>query len=422
MNKIKPVLYLILFVLLLSSGCTKKVQETSDIVKIKFMYPAYTDKAYKKVVEKFHEKYPNIEVELLMSPELGYTDKLLTMMAGGEAPDLMWLGDLIIPFFVQKNNLIALDDLVKEDKTFDIKDIYDVMLDCCRVNGKLYVMPQELGGVVLAYNKDIFDKEKIPYPNENWTWDDLIKVGQKLTKKNERGQYIQFGLDLPIDFHSLMYWTWNCGGEIFSKDLKKCLIASPECVEGIKFVVDLLNKYKICPNPSEKTDINLFTVGKIAMTFINHGHVPQFKGKVKFNWDITVLPRGRTKRRFVNTGTSGVAMWNRTTHSKETWEFIKFLVSPDAQRIMTESELIVPVRKSMRTDPVFIGQKYPEHNIIFIDGVVPYGKPQYLVNNFSEIGSLIDRSMQKIILGEVDIKKELGELNKRVDMILNNQN
>jgi multiple sugar transport system substrate-binding protein len=48
--------------------------------------------------------------------------------------------------------------------------------------------------MVLLYNKDLFDKAGIPYPNNNWKWEDLRNAAKKLTKNNNGdGKTYQWG-------------------------------------------------------------------------------------------------------------------------------------------------------------------------------------------------------------------------------------
>ena len=48
-----------------------------------------------------------------------------------------------------------------------------------RYGNGLYALPFHLGPATLVYNKDIFNKEKVPYPDENWTWDNLLDARKR---------------------------------------------------------------------------------------------------------------------------------------------------------------------------------------------------------------------------------------------------
>ena len=55
----------------------------------------------------------------------------------------------------------------------------------------------------MYYNKDAFDKAGIPYPDENWTWEDFETPPKKLTVV-ENGKVEQWGCD-ALGFQGLWY-------------------------------------------------------------------------------------------------------------------------------------------------------------------------------------------------------------------------
>ena len=51
----------------------------------------------------------------------------------------------------------------------------------------------------MYYNKDMFDKYKLPYPDETWDWDKYLEVAKKLTlDTNGDGQIDQWGTTLDM--------------------------------------------------------------------------------------------------------------------------------------------------------------------------------------------------------------------------------
>ena len=49
------------------------------------------------------------------------------------------------------------------------------------IDGKTYGVPYRQDSWVLYYNKDLFDKAKVAYPDGSWTWDDYAKAAKDLT-------------------------------------------------------------------------------------------------------------------------------------------------------------------------------------------------------------------------------------------------
>ena len=60
--------------------------------------------------------------------------------------------------------------------------------------GEQYAFPFDLDIPALFYNKELFDAAGIEYPNDKWTWDDMLKAAIALTKDTDGdGQPDQYG-------------------------------------------------------------------------------------------------------------------------------------------------------------------------------------------------------------------------------------
>jgi multiple sugar transport system substrate-binding protein len=411
---------LVIFAAGIIAGCKMNTKSTGPVLVMGI--PGSIRKPEMAVADAFMKKFPAVKVNPNLIPDNGYLDKLISMAATDTLPDVMWLGDFYIPPLAKKGALLNLDTLAADDKELDLKDFWEVMLDCSKVDGKLYVLPHELGGVILAYNKDMFDKAGIKYPDYKWTWKDMLDAAQKLTKDtNGDGRVDQFGIDAPpSSFHFLLYFIWNSGGRLFSPDKKTCLINSPESIRGINYALDLIKKYKVAPVPGQEfNDISGFEMGKIGMIFTIRGYVRGALEKVKFNWDVAPLPIGPLGKRYVNTGTAGWGISSKTKYPKEAWDLLKFIVSPEGQEIVVKSGMIVPVRKSMRNNAEYL-KLPPKNNIVFIDGVAPFGRSQSeaMVDNQSEIWSTLVKEVENAWLDKKTTQQAMDDAKKQIDGIL----
>jgi multiple sugar transport system substrate-binding protein len=87
-------------------------------------------------------------------------------------------------------------------------------------------LPYDGGTYALAYNKDLFDKAQIKYPDDTWTWDNYVQVAARLTvdgngrRANDNGfdprQIQQYGSQTLRG--NYWYWIWSNGGDILSAD------------------------------------------------------------------------------------------------------------------------------------------------------------------------------------------------------------
>lgn len=55
---------------------------------------------------------------------------------------------------------------------------------------KVYGIPVFNNNLVLYYNKDVFDRFGVPYPTDGMTWNEAIKLGERLTRSDGGKQYV----------------------------------------------------------------------------------------------------------------------------------------------------------------------------------------------------------------------------------------
>ena len=91
--------------------------------------------------DMFRQAHPEIHVEFLHTPDQ-YLDKLQTMLAGGDVPDVIYLGNGDVPSFASRNQLAEYDSLIARD-SFDTSDIFAANLALYNVDGVQYGFPAD---------------------------------------------------------------------------------------------------------------------------------------------------------------------------------------------------------------------------------------------------------------------------------------
>ena len=167
--------------------------------------------------------------------------------------------------------LFPLDDYLKEG--FDPSIYLPGLLDPGKLNGKQYLLPKDYSPLAVYYNKKLFDAAGVAYPEEGWTWDDLLSTAQALTKdENSDGTPDVWGLQLPAAWTTgFEYWVGAAGGKLISEDGKQFTgyMDSPEVARVVQFYADLYNKYKVAVPPADMNQFgggnSEFANGKAAM-------------------------------------------------------------------------------------------------------------------------------------------------------------
>ena len=238
--------------------------------------------------------------------------------------------------------------------------------------GQFQGLPVLFGSRNIWYNKTLFQKEGLEdpytqYKRGEWTMERFLEAARRLTKFDERGMATQFGvLASPLDA-----WTfvWAFGGDILTPDGKRCIIDTPEAIEGLRLMRDLVYKWHVSPTTAESA-MNAYTFesGRIAMFFQWAGQTPIYRKIRDFEWDVVPVPAGPRGRISMLKGNQ-LIMYRHARHPQEAWRFMKFYVSRDAERILyVKLRRAMPTRKDVAFDPEFLGSSLPPfHNDIWVD-------------------------------------------------------
>ncbi len=317
------------------------------------------------LVDNFNKTHTGTKIELQRVPWGEYTTKLMTQVAGGIAPDVIFVGTNDIVNLYASNVLQPLDEFVKADN-YSLADIYPSVLNRFTVNGKLYVLPRDVAPeCVVYYNKKAFDDAKLPYPTDDWSWADLLADAKALTKTDETGHTTQWGYTELWPMAEA--WIYSGGAKWVDNVQNPTAWAfnTPAFTEALQYRTDLITKYKVMPGPSNMTAMggmgtsDLFMNGTAAMILSGIWNTPQFRDIKTFDWDVVMFPKGPTGVRGFEAGGSGYGILASSKNKKEAWEFIKYIAGPEGQAKMASTGLAQPALKSVAESAAFADNQKP---------------------------------------------------------------
>ena len=116
-------------------------------------------------------------------------------------------------------------------------------------------------------------------------------------------------------------------------------VDEPAWLDYFNFTLAMRDQDKYMPDQAHTqyggmlTDRQQFLRGRAAMILDNSYFLPQLRESSKdFRWDVVAMPRGVNSSCIAST--QGFTIWKHTAHPKEAVELLKFLVSPEAQRLL----------------------------------------------------------------------------------------
>ena len=135
-----------------------------------------TTPEFKTLADGFHAANPKVTVQLKEYDASNYDTQMIADLAARKAPDV----------YVQKN----LKNFYTYENGKQLLDVSDVAgqlgakvggLADYQVDGKTWAIPYRADSWVLYYNKDLFDKAKVKYPDGSWTWSDYVAASKAVT-------------------------------------------------------------------------------------------------------------------------------------------------------------------------------------------------------------------------------------------------
>jgi multiple sugar transport system substrate-binding protein len=275
-----------------------------------------------------------------------YLDFVQKTLESGNKLDIISIDESILPDFAEKGLIVPVDDLLEKSRKINKTDFHPALLDSFRYQGKLYGLPQTYSNVILFYNKELFDRLGLSYPDESWTWQNLLETGERLTLTNEettkKSAYgvgaFQFGIStfMPFVYQNLPPEVKLDCINIFER---------PETADAFQFGYDLIYKNGICTPIQNALDINLvqmFINGNLGMFIGKFDDYRELESKCDLEWGVAELPAG--KRRQTTVATQGWAV--TSLKPGKAFKALEQLLSPKNTEILCTDLRRLPARNA----------------------------------------------------------------------------
>ncbi|MDF2723195.1 MAG: extracellular solute-binding protein family 1 [Paenibacillus sp.] len=272
--------------------------------------------------------------------------------------------------------------------------------------GKLYGFPLHDGGLVLYYNKDIFDKFGVAYPKNGMTWDEAIELGKRLTRYDSGTQYIGLGVSvdhmLTMNPYSLPFVN-EAGKAAINTDAYRKLVTKtilqPTEADGYKqHITGLKRTYN---NDNFMKDKNM---AMFVMNFYLQLQ-PDFN---TFNWGIVSLPvfsdlPGVGTQPYPN----GLFVSSTSKFKDQGMEVLNYLVSDEFQTMLSRKGFIPVVKTDSVRKAFALDTDYKNKNV---DQALFTNKPAApIVRHPYEnlVSAPLKTNLTKVITGELDLNTAL---------------
>ncbi|MCY3800727.1 MAG: extracellular solute-binding protein [Chloroflexi bacterium] len=378
------------------------------------------------VTNDFMAANANVTVKRSEIPFGDMQAKILTALAGGLKPDVVYSHPQLTAKMASSGALKPLDDLMRQDQTFDREDFNTGSIEANNFKGKAYVLPSVSAPLLNIYNRDLVEPLGMGDPWElqqsgEWTRDVYSEMITKMTT-GEGDNRVFGGIEVYHALKIQYLWVWGEGGAIWDNpnDPVEFVGNSPEALAAWDWMTGQAIRGET-PAPDyvkafQGGTQGLFVSGKLGFYLTHRQYTYQIPEG--FNGGVAPMykhPNGDDQTR---DAPEGLGIHASTEHEEEAWALLKYLTTVGIKSFIAGG-VSAPTLKSHQNLPEFVSSIAPWDDIAIhktaasqikrsFHHPIPYG----------EINKLVQTNVERIILGEKEVKEGFDEIKPKIDDLL----
>lgn len=243
-----------------------------------------------RLLAPYLARHPGLELvprPIVVADRDAYRRALLTALAGDDAPDAFLVDDEDVPRIVDRGGALDLAPYLGRVGVDPAR--YDpTLLAVFRRGAGLYGLPRGYTPVVVAYNRDLLDRAAIPYPTDDWTWDDFLRVAKQLTRDTDGdGAIDQWGSAFDPRLGLWLPWIWSGGGDVLCADGRRAsgCLDSRATIEALRWYAAWSTNPGLGPRIRDARDApgaiaRLFASGHLGFMTTGHWAIPGLRASV----------------------------------------------------------------------------------------------------------------------------------------------
>lgn len=351
-----------------------------------------------RIAAKYMEKHPNVKIKATLFPQRALEEKVAVALPAGQAADLIELDKMGLYPYYAAGHLEPLPKNVADwvKKNFPDYAVASVTSD----KGEIFTFPWLNSLKVMFYNKDHFKEAGITKTPE--TIDEMLEMGKKLTKRDEKGNLTRAGLDLRLSGGgfgtSQKYWTQVMipyGAKVLEKVGNKWRAGydTEAGRKALQFYIDAVHRSKV-DSLDFKSDAEAFALGMTSMFQRESwvvGHMA--KEAPKINYGVFLMPKGPAEWGTVG-NTMGLSLAKSSKHKKEAFDFAMFMMNDDMSRGTFAESGWQPFRKGVNYVELY---KTRPQLKTFIDGAQTKGHKVHDYENIAPIFEIHSRMADRLM-------------------------
>lgn len=385
-----------------------------------------------KIVDNFKAQYADkYEITEDVSSWGDFVQKIkLQFVSKNDVTPVFFTDSMQAMTFGAQGAVLDLKDWVENE--LDTELYTNALYSGMDTEGHLWGVPHALNSAAVIYNKEVFDEKGIAYPTDDWTWQEMLDLAQKLTfDRDGDGKVDVYG----ISYTSNITLGWlpfmaAVGVNPYKDNFRNSNLDDPKIKEAMEKYAQPIRDGFLMPaaelaayggtNPA-------FADGKIAMALVQATAPNQIaKFNPELDFDAVLMPIGWNGERSCIYVPNQWQIYSGVDKEVEiaAKDWLKHYLSEESQIILADEGTSFPIMKKA-LDHITTSGRIPEHIDAFYKGIDEHGMT-LLENPVSASTRLVvDNMAFKIMAGEdVDewIKTAHTDMQRELDYFYENQN
>jgi multiple sugar transport system substrate-binding protein len=372
------------------------------------------------------EEQTGAEVEVTYVDYADLSNKLTAAFAAGTAPDVFGHGPAAVADFVANDRLEPLQDYVDGLDQADLDDLATA-LPGGQVDGEQYLVPLQMQGWALAYDRSDFAAAGLDPDSPPTTWEAVREAAAQLTVRDGDGAITRSGLLLATDpigrQQSFATLIAGAGGELVDTADLTAAFDTPDGREALDYYVDLFNGddavatglgVTYSANPTAQQPLVTDTA---SITLLSANAISKLATEAP-DLDLGIMQPLRFEDSDTPAAFGGAGpglMINADSHVKDlAWQFIEYMTGADVNQEYVASFGGIPVRASA-ADSEYVAESpvLPA----FLDAA-PYFVPNPNVPGWVQARDTMDAHLEEALNQKAPTDEVLADMAAAVDDVL----
>ncbi len=351
---------------LLASGLSASAEQvTLDVL---YCFPSFA-KFHEPLAQEFMKQHPDIKIAF-RAPAANYDEGHQTVLRSAmtdQMPDIYYSGYHLLGELVhaadQRGNAIPLDGLLAaEGADFRKANYFDNLIDLGSVDGKVYGLSVNASNPIVYFNADLVKKAGVDPADFPTTFDGVIALAGKINDPAAGINGIAYDVHGWPDGWLFEAMITQAGGKLLNDQDTDIAFEGPTGLKALETFRRFVTEGGMQTIDWEQSR-QQFGAGKIGIYFASPANLTQVTGLVGDKYDLrtTKFPIDDPAKGTIPTGGNAILTFAKDdAKQKAAWEFIKFMTSPEAQKVVVEMTGYLPtnVRAS---GPDYLGPLYDQN-------------------------------------------------------------